>query len=740
MFTNNDTIIYFLVIVGSLFLLIVGFFVLFKAFYIKVPQGTALIVNDMTSKPKVHFTGALVYPIIYKKEFMKISLITFDVERRGKDGLICQDNLRADICVAFYLRVNETTEDVLKVAKSIGVDRASDQKAVSTLFSAKFSEALKTVGKQFELAKLFEDRLNFRERIIDVIGKDLNGYALEDVAIDYLEQTPIKSLDPDNIFDAEGINKITAITAVHKDETNKRERDLELALKKKDTETIEAKLELERQQADAEARQKREIETIRAREAAETLKVQEEERLKAEQARIQTQQEIEVREENRLREVEVAQNNRLRAIAIEEERVTRARSLEIVAREREVELQRIEKDKVLEEEKKQIANVIRERIAVEKTVAVEEEHIKEVREVSKADREKQTTIIEAEARAEQELVKQVKQAEADEQSSKHRAIEISTMAQAELEAAAKQAEAKKQLAQGIEAEEAAVGLAEAKVRKAAAEAEEKEGLVKANITAETLLAEAKGNQEIGLAEAKVIEAKAIAIEKEGLVKANITAETLLAEARGNQEKGFAEAKVIEAKANAIEKQGLTEAKVLEEKLSAQARGDERIAFAKATSTKEQGLAEALVIREKLTAEANGLVEKFQAMGNMNEQSQNHEEFRLALEKGFEQAMAAIAANKEIAREQADVLAAAFSKANIEIVGGNDNFFNSFSKAISVGKAIEGTVNQSPVLQSALQSVLARLSGNKKINLKETLQNTDLKALAQQFLSSDNEDE
>ncbi|OCG18447.1 hypothetical protein A9G28_05000 [Gilliamella sp. Fer1-1] len=698
MHINTDTIIFFFITIGIIFLVIMGFFLLFKAFYIKVPQGTALIVNDMTSKPKVHFTGALVYPVIYKKEFMKISLITFDVERRGKDGLICKDNLRADICVAFYLRVNETTEDVLKVAKSIGVDRASDQKAVSSLFSAKFSEALKTVGKQFELSKLFEDRMNFRERIIDVIGKDLNGYALEDVAIDYLEQTPIKSLDPDNIFDAEGINKITSITAVHKDETNKRERDLELALKKKDTETIEAKLELERQQADAEARQKREIETIRAREAAETLKVQEEERLKAEQARIQSQQEIEVREENRLREVEVAQQNRLRAIAIEEERVERARSLEIVAREREVELQRIEKDKVLEEEKKLIANVIRERVAVEKTVAVEEENIKEVREVSKADREKQTTIIEAEARAEQELVKQVKQAEADEQSSKHRAIEISTMAQAELEAAAKQAEAKKQLAQGIEAEEAAIGLAEAKVRKARAEAEEKEGLVKANITAETLLAEAKGNQEKGLSEAKVIEAKAIAIEK----------------------------------------QGLTEAKVLEEKLSAQARGDERIGLAKASSTKEQGLAEALVIRERLTAEASGLVEKFQAMGTMSEQSQHHEEFRLALEKGFEQAMAAIAANKEIAREQADVLAAAFSKANIEIVGGNDNFFNSFSKAISVGKAIEGTVNQSPVLQSALQSVLSRLSGDKHVDLKETLQNTDLKALAKQFLSTEND--
>lgn len=690
-----DSLTLFGIVIAIIAIIIVGFIALFKSFYIKVPQGTALIVNDMTSSPKVHFTGALVYPVIYKKEFMKISLISFDVERRGKDGLICKDNLRADICVAFYLRVNETTEDVLKVAKSIGVDRASDQKAVSSLFSAKFSEALKTVGKQFELAKLFEDRMNFRERIIDVIGKDLNGYALEDVAIDYLEQTPIRSLDPDNIFDAEGINKITYITAIHKDETNKRERDLELALKKKDTETIEAKLELERQQADAEARQKREIETIRARELAETLKVKEEERLKAEQARIQAQQEIEVREENRQREVEVAQQNRLRAVAIEEERVERARSLEVVAREREVELQRIEKDKALEEEKKNIANVIRERVSVEKTVAVEEERIKEVREVSKADRDKQIIVIDAQARAEQELVKQVKQAEADEQAAKHRAVEISIIAQAELEAAAKNAEAKKQLAQGVEAEEAAVGLAEATVRKASAEADEKEGLVKAHVCAETLLAEAKGNQEKGLAEAKVIEAKAIALEK----------------------------------------QGLTEAKVLEEKLSAQARGDERIGLAKATATKEIGIADALVIRERLTAEANGLVEKFQALGTMNEQSKNHEEFRLALEKGFEQAMAAIAANKEIAKEQAEVLAAAFSKANIEIVGGNDNFFNSFSKAISVGKAIEGAVGQSPVLQNALQSVLARLSNNKDIDIKEALANTDLKALAKQFLSS-----
>ncbi|MGV2933764.1 hypothetical protein ACIPUA_01715 [Providencia sp. AGC89] len=703
----------FLTIVGGIILVILGFFGLFKAFYIKVPQGTALIVNDMSSQPKVHFTGALVYPVIYKKEFMRISLLTLEVDRRGKDGLICHDNLRADITVAFYLRVNETTEDVLKVAKAIGVDRASDHQAVSTLFSAKFSEALKTVGKQLDLATLFENRQDFRDRIVDVIGKDLNGYALEDVAIDYLEQTPKSALDPNNIFDSEGIRKITEITAIHNIETNQKERDQELAIQKKNVETREASLALERQQANAEARQKREIDNIRAREQAETLRVQEEERLKSEQARIQTQQEIEIREENRMREVEVAQQNRTRAVAIEEERVSRARELEVVAREREVELQRIEKEKALEEERKNISNVIRERVAVEKTVAQEEERIKEVREVSEAERMKKVTVINAEAEAEESLVRQVKKAAADEASAKHRAEEISTMAQAELEASAKQAESKKRLAEGIEAEHAALGLAEARVRQATAEAEEKEGLVLANITAEKLLAEARGLKEKGLTEAQVMEAKAKAEQQQGFAEAKILEEKLAAQARGEEQQ-----------ANAKEKLGLADAKVLEEKLAAQARGEGQL-----------GSAQAEVIRQRLKAEADGLTDKFKSMDHLSDTARSHEEFRMRLEKEFEQAMASIDANKEIAREQADVLAAALSKTNIEIVGGDGSFFNTFSKALSLGKAVDGFMDKSSFAKENVEKLINRSKEDKKVDIAALLKNPEVQDLINGFMAA-----
>lgn len=628
------------------FAILMGFAALFKAFYYKVEQGTALIVNDMSSTPKVHFTGALVYPIIYKKELMRVSLITMEVDRRGKDGLICLDNMRADITVAFYLRVNETAEDVLKVAKSIGASRASDKTAVDELFAAKFSEALKTVGKQIEFVKLFENRQEFREKIIEVIGDDLNGYVLEDVAIDYLEQTPKMSLDPSNILDAEGIKKITELTAAQNVRTNVLERDEELAIKKKNVETVESMLALERQQADAEAKQEREIATIQAREEAETKKVQEEERRKAEATTIQVEQDLLVQKENQQREVDVAEQNRQRAVAIEEEKVIRARDLEVVSREREVELQKIEAEKAVEVEKKEIANVIRERVAVDKTVAVEEEKIKEVREVSEADREKQTQVLAAEAKAEEAKVKQVKAAEADELSAKHKSVEITVIAQAELEAAAKEADSKKKLAEATQAERAAPGLADANVQAAKADAFEKEGIAEANVI------RAKGD----------------------------------AQANAHRDTGNAEAEIIAT-------QGASEAEVIAAKGEAEATAKQRV-----------GLAGAEVTREQFKAEAEGLMDKFQAMGTMSDAAREHEEYRMGLETALKEALASIDAGKDIARENAEVLGTALEKAKIDIVGGEDHFFNNFAKSLSIGKAIDGLADKSTTITSLLDRV------------------------------------
>ncbi|MCG8610872.1 MAG: hypothetical protein MI864_10095 [Pseudomonadales bacterium] len=659
-----------LVSVGVIIGIILGILALFKAFYIKVEQGQALIVNDMSPKPKVHFTGAMVLPVIHKKEVMQISVITLEIDRRGKDGLICKDNMRADITVALYLRVNETPDDVLRVAKAVGVDRASSKAAVNELFNAKFSEALKTVGKKMDFLDLFENRIGFRDRIVEVIGDDLNGYVLEDVAIDYLEQTPKAQLDPTNILDSEGIRKITEITAGCNVETNRLERDEELAVKKKNVDAQEQMLELDKQKADAEARQKREIETIQAREEAETLRVKEEERLKSEQARIETDEKLAIQEENKQRQIEVAAKNRERTIAIEEERVEKARELEAVNREREVAIESIQKDKAVEEEKKIIANTVSERIAVERKVAEEEENIKDVQRLSEAERHKKERILDAEAEAQEELVKEVKRAEAEEQKATHKAREVNTMAQADLEASSKRALAQEKEAEGQKALEAAPGLAKARVMEAMAEAKERDGL-----------AEANANQARGLAEAKIIAEQAEAIKAQGLSEAVVIREKKLAEAEGLKQLGIAEAEALRLKGKA-----------------------------EADTLRDKGVAEAETVRERGIAEAEGLVQKFKALNNMDPGAIEFERFRMQLEVDLKQMLEAIEANKSVAKDQAEVLSAALSNANIDLVGGEGDYFNSFAKSLGLGKAIEGMLEKSPHLKSGLSKLVGLADG------------------------------
>ncbi|MET9522926.1 flotillin family protein [Streptomyces coeruleorubidus] len=499
----------------------------------KVEQGKALIVSKLR-KVDVTFTGQVVLPVLHKAEVMDISVKAIEITRTGKDGLICQDNIRADIRITFFVKVNKTVEDVIKVAQAVGTARASDRDTLQELFHAKFSEALKTVGKQLDFTDLYTKREELRYRIIEVIGVDLNGYHLEDAAIDYLEQTPVAQLDPSNVLDAQGIRKITELTVIEHVRTNEAQRTEEKEITRQNVDAREAILELERRQVDAETKQKREIATVRAREEAETARVVEEERLRAQGAFLATEEKLGVQRENQAREVAVAAKNRERVIAIENERIEKDRLLEVIGRERETQLTRIAAEKEVEAERRDIAEVIRERVAVDRTVAEQEESIKKLRAVEEAERQRQTVIIAAEAEAQEKLVKDIKAAEAAEQAATHRAAEELTLAEARLKTADLDAQAKLRLAEGIQAEAAAEGLAAVQVRDKEADVIEKAGRAEAAATEARLRAEAEGAQAQALADAAAIGEK-LKAEAEGLTQKAAAMAALDDASRGHEE-------------------------------------------------------------------------------------------------------------------------------------------------------------------------------------------------------------
>ena len=579
-------------IVGAVAIIGFGLFVLLT-FYRKVEKGTSLVRTGMGGT-KVYFNGGVVIPIAHRADMMDISLKRIEIDRTGKNGLICKDNLRADIKVAFFVRVNNASEDVLRVAESIGCDRASSEDEIRALFDAKFSEALKTVGKRFDFISLYEDRDTFRDEILKVIGTDLNGFVLDDAAIDYLEQTPLSMLDPDNILDAEGIKKITELTAAQAKLSNNIQRDKEKVIKQQDVEAREAILELERQLAETEAKQQREVETVQYREEAEAAKIQEEQRQKSEQARIGAEEEILIAEENKQRQVIVALRNKERTDGVELERVERERMLEEIERKRVTELKSIEAEKAVEIQKKEIQEVIRERVAVEKGVVEEEQRIKDTEEFATADRFKQVTITTAEANAQESLITQIKEAEARKEA-------------AELKAD----------------EDAYTVIKAAEAGKASAEMRAEERVIGA-------------------------EAEQAASEKEAAAK-----------------KMIAEAVIKESAAT--------------------------------------GMGEAEVLRAKGEADAKAIEQKAAAMKLFEEAGQEHEEFKLELDKEKAVELAEIDVQRQIAEQQAVVVGEALKSANIDIVGGETQFFDRITNAITTGKVVDRTVGNSQVLDDVKET-------------------------------------
>lgn len=566
--------------------------------YKKTVQGI-VILRTGYGGTKVFFNAGIVIPVIHRMESMDISVKKLEIAREGKAGLICKDNMRADIQVAFFIRVNKSADDIVNVGQTIGCQRASDINTLRELFEAKFSEALKTVGKKFEFIELYEARSEFRQEILDIIGTDLNGYVLDDCAIDYLEQTKIENLDKDNILDSEGIKKITELTANQNIKANQVRRDEEKTITKQNVEAREAILELEKQLAEKEESQKREVANIKARENAEILKVDEEERLKYETVRIATEEKLQIAEENKQRQVVIAAKNKERADLVETERVQKDKMLEATERERIVSLAQIEKEKAIELEKKNIQDAIRERLTMEKTVVEEQQGIKDLEAFKTADRTKQVEITLATQEAEKKLIQETRAAESRRLSAEKDAQKYVIEAQAKRDGAEKEAEARKIIADAKAKEEATVGLSEAQV--------------------------------------------------------------------------------LHAKADAAERQGIVESIVIEKKAEAE---------------RKEGIAQAEVIKQKAFAEAAGITEKAEAMKKLNDAGKEHEEFRLTLAKEKEVELAQISIQKDIAQAQAGVLAEAFKSAKIDIVGGDNTFFDNVIRQVSAGKGLDKFISHS----------------------------------------------
>lgn len=194
-------------IVAALVILAGAAFVLSRA-KVRVPSGGALVIYGSGREPTVSFTDTVVMPLVARAEAIDCSTKIIAVAREGRDALRCHDDLRVDIRAEFSIAVNATVDDVLQVARSIGAAKSGDLVLLRELFEAKFADGLATVVRALDFDQVTRQRETLRDQAIQVIGSDLGGWVLRDLAIVRLEQVPLEMLDPNNVHDAVAIRKI----------------------------------------------------------------------------------------------------------------------------------------------------------------------------------------------------------------------------------------------------------------------------------------------------------------------------------------------------------------------------------------------------------------------------------------------------------------------------------------------------------------------------------------------------
>ncbi|OGY41412.1 MAG: hypothetical protein A2Y67_02690 [Candidatus Buchananbacteria bacterium RBG_13_39_9] len=383
---------------GVLGLIIGGILVTIAKLYVKTSANIAFYRTGQ-GKPKVIIDGgAIVVPVIHSLIEVLLETMKLEVVKNGPEALICKDCLRADISVGFYIRVKKDEIGVKAAATSFGRD-ATNPNAIKDRLMEKLVSALRSVAMIMDLNELNQNREKFAKAVQDAVSKDIeiNGLILETVTIFRLDMTDPKNLKEDNVFDAEGLKKASAITQAQKIQRNEIERNAELAITKRNVDTRKNVLAQLQDQAFAEADQKAKVANQQAEKEKDVA-----------QFKIEQDQQVATKEVEKEQAIQAAGFKKEAALAVESQKtetakITKDQAVEVANRQREVAVADAEAKRATAQATQRLAEAT-EQEAAQKVITAAE--------VEVAERNKKKAVIMADQEGEQQLIKQKKSADA----------------------------------------------------------------------------------------------------------------------------------------------------------------------------------------------------------------------------------------------------------------------------------------------------------------------------------------
>ena len=378
--------------------------------YRRSSKEVSFVRTGLRGEKVVISGGAFVLPIIHNITAVGMRTLRIEVKRGGDKSFITKNRMRVEIVAEFYVRVTPSKEAVSIAAGTLG-KRTMEPERLRDLVQGRFVDALGIVAAQMSMEEIQEKRGEYIKAVKGIVAESLGstGLELEAVSLTSVDQAGLEVFDPSNAFDAEGLTQLTEQIEAGKKKRNDIEQDTAIRIRSKNLEAEQRSLEIDQEREFSRLLQEREIAKQRDKETTEmAVETARQERL-AEEARIQSAEDVEkariqqqdtIEVERSLREheltLQIEERKKLRneierqtEIDIKEKNLeAEIRSLEI---KKENEFARLKQEEEISSQRaKQKAEVLK--IESERYVEAEQAQIKAQEEVKKLEIEQQRII------------------------------------------------------------------------------------------------------------------------------------------------------------------------------------------------------------------------------------------------------------------------------------------------------------------------------------------------------------
>ena len=378
--------------------------------YRRSSKEVSFVRTGLRGEKVVISGGAFVLPIIHNITSVGMRTLRIEVKRGGDKAFITQNRMRVEIVAEFYVRVTPSKEAVSIAAGTLG-KRTMEPESLRDLVQGRFVDALGIVAAKMSMEEIQEKRGEYIKAVKGIVAESLSstGLELEAVSLTSVDQAGLEVFDPSNAFDAEGLTQLTEQIEAGKKKRNDIEQDTAIRIRAKNLEAEQKALEIDQAREFSRLFQEREIAKQRDKETTEmAVETARQERL-AEEARIQSAEDVEKARIQQQDTIEVERSLREHELTLQiEERkklrneIERQTEIDIKEKNLEAEIRTLEikkenefarlkqEEEISSQRAKQKAEVLR--VESDRYVEAEQAQIKAQEEVKKLEIEQQRII------------------------------------------------------------------------------------------------------------------------------------------------------------------------------------------------------------------------------------------------------------------------------------------------------------------------------------------------------------